>query len=37
MIGGGDTGAELINLLLRERSNRRRIWATLAVACVAGG
>ena len=30
MSGSGDPGTELIGLLLRERSNRRRIWATLA-------
>lgn len=32
---GGDPGAELIGLLIRERSNRRRIWVTLAVVLAA--
>ena len=35
MNDGGDPGAELIALLLGEKSNRRRIWATLAVVLAA--
>lgn len=35
MNDGGDSGTELIGLLLRERGNRSRIWATLAVILAA--
>ena len=33
--GGGDSGAQLIGLLLMERANRRRLWAALTVVLVA--